>query len=397
MEKIENPEVRKYLMKFVSETLEECKLFTKVFGKGYAQKRLDINLKKVYTNKYNNFFIGYYNYDDKSITLCTQNRNEPKLSPEVLDKREETLAAILHESIHAIFNRTEKEKRAYKINNGTGMLEGLKSGLEIGRGLNEGLTNWICEKAGYPNLYYEEITNFVKQLELALGEKKVMKLGKGDTQINIPKILKLPKEYTYAFLSCVDEVYCIEETILLNSEKYGISYGEIKKGEDEKKHEDAIARVESLIFDYYFKKDFRKLNAKRNMPEMLFEKYSKLSEILHHRKYSEPNLEYASERFLQEFEKIKEKNNILQTTPQKESKLKKIIKKLKQKFLSKITKKENRNNIRQNQGTQVVLQKSKKQKFKETIKENIDQQPVTYENILEDTEKANKTFEEERD
>ncbi len=397
MEKIENAEVREYLIKFVSETLEECELFTKVFGKGYAKKRLDINLKKVYTNEYNDFYIGYYNYNDKSITICTKNRNEPKLTPKALDTKEETLSLILHESIHAIFNRTDQEKRAYKINNGTGMLEELKNGLEIGRGLNEGLTNWICEKAGYPNLYYEELTNFVKQLELTLGEKRVMKLGKGDIQINIPQILKLPKEYAYAFLSCVDEVYNLEETIMLNSEKYGNSYYEIKKDEDEKRHEDAIARVESIIFEYYFKKQFHIFNVKGNMPEKLFKKYSKLSGILHHRKYSEPNLEYVSERFLQEFEEIKEKNNILSTTSKKESKLKKMIKKLKQKFLRKNPEKESRNNRIPKQVTQVAITKSKKQEFKDKIKENIDQQPINYKNILEDTKKTNKTFEEERD
>lgn len=57
----------------------------------------------------------------------------------------------------------------------------------VGRGLNEGLTDWIAEKCGLSNELssYNDLTNIIKKIELALGTKRVLKLGKSE---NIEKI-----------------------------------------------------------------------------------------------------------------------------------------------------------------------------------------------------------------
>lgn len=45
-----NVELKRYLLSFEPEKLENCKLFTKVYGKGYAKRRLKLNLKSVYVD-----------------------------------------------------------------------------------------------------------------------------------------------------------------------------------------------------------------------------------------------------------------------------------------------------------------------------------------------------------
>lgn len=219
MKKVENPQVKEYLVNFVTTTLENCDLFVKTFGKNYARNRLGINLDKVYTNEFNRTCTGYNNSGDNSITICTSQKDDPILTPEQLEVDKFKLATLLHESIHAILTRTKQECNKFGIISGSGIMEEKKNGEEIGRGLNEGLTNWICEKAGVPTESYPEITNFVKELELAVGEEKIMQLGKGNTK-SISHLLdmvdksKRSKSEEYleyeTFLGKADHVYALQ-------------------------------------------------------------------------------------------------------------------------------------------------------------------------------------------
>ena len=84
MKKIENPEVRDYLIKFVINQTQKCELFTKVFGKDFARKKLAINLQTVYTNEFSRTLEGYHPFYEPSITICTSNKNEERLSVDTL-------------------------------------------------------------------------------------------------------------------------------------------------------------------------------------------------------------------------------------------------------------------------------------------------------------------------
>ena len=226
MERLENPQVKEYLINFATTTLENCDLFVKTFGKNYARNRLGINLDKVYTNEFNRLYSGYQNPEDNSITICTPKKDEPIMTPEQLEADKSRLATLLHESVHAILTRTKQECKKFGIISGSGIMEEKKNGEEIGRGLNEGLTNWICEKAGVPTVSYPEITNLVKELELAVGEEKIMQLGKGNIE-NIARLLnminKSEKSYSKKYNECVtflgkiDEIYKLQDNIVNNS------------------------------------------------------------------------------------------------------------------------------------------------------------------------------------
>ncbi len=74
----------------------------------------------------------------------------------------------------------KKNVKKNNIEDGTGVLEFYNNRQELGRGFNEGLTEWICQKAGYGEKSYPAEKDIIKILELALGEETVMKFCKGD-------------------------------------------------------------------------------------------------------------------------------------------------------------------------------------------------------------------------
>lgn len=157
--RILNPEVKEYLIKFVIDTLENCDLFVKTFGSGFAESRLNDNLREVYTNEKSSTSSGYYDFADKSITLCESGVDDKLLAPEDIDSSENKKATILHEAIHAILRKLKEECEEIGVVDVTGIMESYKDDSELGRGLNEGLTNWIVEKAGLKPNGYETLTN----------------------------------------------------------------------------------------------------------------------------------------------------------------------------------------------------------------------------------------------
>ena len=84
-------------------------------------------------------------------------------------------------------------------------MESYSNGLEIGRGLNEGLTNWVCEKvSGIEATGYSNLTNLVYELEVAIGPERVMSLPKGSIKTNVTKQLNLTVGKTFSFLAKAD-------------------------------------------------------------------------------------------------------------------------------------------------------------------------------------------------
>lgn len=77
-------------------------------------------------------------------------------------------------------------------------------GKQVGIGLNEGLTEWICQKAGYGCVSYFSEYNIVRLLELDIGEENVMRLAQGNINGSAEQLLGLEiEEYLYV-LSLID-------------------------------------------------------------------------------------------------------------------------------------------------------------------------------------------------
>lgn len=215
MNRIERSELKEYLIRFAVSKLENCALFSKTFGKKFVKKSLDINFRKVYIGEYNSSISGYYDSKDLSVTLNSREKERiEELTPKDIENDSSLKATTLHELVHAVLNRTKFECLWRKLQFGTGILEKYTNGEELGRGLNEGLTNWICEKAEVETYSYEHLTKFVKLLELAIGEERVMKLAMGNIRRNATKQLSMTKEEATNFLAMADDVYRVEDNIV---------------------------------------------------------------------------------------------------------------------------------------------------------------------------------------
>ena len=161
-------------------------------GKSLRQKKVFSNVLRVYSNESVGLerFAGYCNSDKKEVTICSSGEEGQLLSQKDILKNKDLQETVLHEYIHAILARSLVECKKYGLIGGTGILERYKNG-ELGRGLNEGFTEWMCEKTGFkPNAYGIHVDE-IKLLEAAIGTEKVMELGKGNIRERFPKIMDM--------------------------------------------------------------------------------------------------------------------------------------------------------------------------------------------------------------
>lgn len=208
--RVENPEIKPQIEAFVIETLENCKLFVDTFGKGFAARRLAENFKTVYTDELNKKARGQYSLGTSGVmTLFMEGINGNLLTFDNI-KEKEDLHTVLHEAVHAIFNKTPKECQDSGILLGSGIHE-LYQDYELGRGLNEGFTNWVCDKAGYKTMSYPTLTNLVNILEMAIGPEKLMQFGNGNISKNISNLLGMHPMDCQTFLSKADQIYNYED------------------------------------------------------------------------------------------------------------------------------------------------------------------------------------------
>ena len=74
--RVENVELKKWTRKFASDTLKNCELFTKVYGKNYAKRKMR-RLEKLYIEEQTeeNNTTGGYQAKDNEITLIRKKEN----------------------------------------------------------------------------------------------------------------------------------------------------------------------------------------------------------------------------------------------------------------------------------------------------------------------------------
>lgn len=267
---MENQETRQYLINFVERTLNGCEAFSKVYGKDFVRKRLEKNLEKVYTDiSSSNSNKALYDMDNSCITIFSGNNSIKSLTVADIENNKKLKHLILHESIHAIFRRTKEECQEFGIEDGTGILEFYNNGQELGRGFNEGLTEWICQKVGYGEQSYDSEKNIIKILELAIGEEAIMELAKGDIRGNVAKILQMKKVECLQLMALVDNIYQNERKIH--------EIGEINSDNENIELDKSISNVESILFEKYFKDEIETALNTRNLSEETMQRLYDLS------------------------------------------------------------------------------------------------------------------------
>ena len=161
--KIESKELRDWLKEFASDELENCELFVRVYGKDFARERMQ-SLKNVYIEEKSESTetIAGYQRGNGEITIIDREKGEHKNFISDIKKDKDKRQIAIHESVHLVLRHNEGED----AKGCTGMVRVISAiaqktnknrKIEIGRGLNEGLTEWITEQCGYKEsrrIYY---------------------------------------------------------------------------------------------------------------------------------------------------------------------------------------------------------------------------------------------------
>lgn len=330
-----NPEVQEFIYEFVQEQLDQYETFKKVYGEEFVSKKLRENIRTVYTDEQRPGFAGYYTPTERKIVICN---NENHLTPSGILNDSHIAKTTTHESIHAILNHYGEKNNGIYGNTGMQYSQGngILGRVEIGRGANEGLTEWLCSKLGYDlsNSGYKTEMNYINQLEQAVGEENILRLGKGNPK-EIAKILQLSPRELPEFLGKIDQINAdlyrsgkienivnalkilnqrgsnssaeqiswaenyleksdtyrgiendpdyiqfLQERGLTSTETVKQNYFEQKLAEIQSSRKQNIADVDNEIFDRYFKREYEQIKGRETIPDKLFEKYSKLSQSI---------------------------------------------------------------------------------------------------------------------
>lgn len=302
-------------LEFAIRKLAECKLFVEEVGdEEFIRQRARQNITKIEIEKQPEAdgSDGYYNFERRTVVVRGYDDVQEFEQEFERKKQNNAQTTMVHETIHAILANFIKRGM---ITSSTGIMEYYKNGEECGRGLNEALTEWIVEKTGLSSTSYKMELSLLKQIELAIGEKAVMRMANGNIANNIANILKMTKIECIKFLNQIDNIHFLKRDAseltriikLLEEKKTKLDIDpkrvakidEILKGKDsytlaiesndyivylsensladtietridylkslEKKHnaslELGIAEVETEIYNVYFKEELERLSS----------------------------------------------------------------------------------------------------------------------------------------
>lgn len=360
--------LRESIKRISIEYLEGCEEFVQVFGKGFVQRKFEENVIDVYSNEENEDSSGYYRFEDKSITICSSGKDGKLLTPIEVEHDEDIKETSVHETIHGILARGVKSRNkaeiaidnirkilgikqiGYKI--GTGILEQRPDWSEIGRGLNEGLTEWICKIAGLKANSYKNLVKIIELLEVAIGTTNVMKLGKGNVEKNVTRILGMSKRECEFFLRLGDQECTLGRNssffarvinrlgkeinpenlrklkedskikTFLESEEFKLAIqerGQDKEGEiileyaREQLEDIGYARrtnllmIHSTIFDKYFKKEFEQIQDSKEISYEQIQRFEEIVELMEQDTGDKNEERYSSIKFQREFKQMLER------------------------------------------------------------------------------------------
>ena len=187
--------------------LSNNKLLVKEFSKLGIKRRIEKNIKniQIQVNKEGNSG-AHYRIVQKKIVFNTS----PKIS---LD-----LEVLQHEGIHALLSSETLrtiQTGMFKVRFAPNLARlGLFKTrfLEIGRGINEGFTNWLIEQGGYNVMSYPTLTTINRILGLCIGNEKMMYLARGNYR-KVFNSFHMSKDYGIEFLRKIDEIYFADENI----------------------------------------------------------------------------------------------------------------------------------------------------------------------------------------
>lgn len=175
------------------------------------KRRLDKNIKNLYIGDRNRNALGSYNFFEKTINLYLgENIEKDEL---VSDKN---ISTIIHEAVHALFKHRYGTGMLFikpKIDDGLQKIFSPKADFsEIGRGLNEGFTNWVVQQSGIETNSYRNLTEIISIIYTCIGAEKMIPFA----SCNYKKIcnsLHMSTNFGIEFIRQTDELSFLEERL----------------------------------------------------------------------------------------------------------------------------------------------------------------------------------------
>ncbi len=244
---VENTELKEYMINLTKTELQKFKLLSEIYSERRISKILNKNIKKVFSDETLINETGYYNTGTNEIHLKVN--EEHRITQTEVENTYTLKGTVMHECIHALFCHEEYS---------TGALAKYGN-RQIGRGINEGLTNWIIEKCGIIINGYLVQKNIVKALECVFDEETILKLLSGKTNKSF-KALGLSTLEGEIFFSKVDEITALKEEI---RNKKGIIYN-LEKLLEQKTVDEEVAKQQLVRSKHNYNE---KMTLRDNMEE----------------------------------------------------------------------------------------------------------------------------------
>lgn len=194
----------------------------KKYGEEEIKRRAYKNIKTIQTNVIDQEYLGWCSLFKPEITLATKEENSSILTMDDIILDEIKYETLIHEGVHAVLKRghsTGMLRTIVKMEGNYGGNSKEEIYAEMGRGFNEGLTNWLVEKCGVNTTTYPFFTSLCKQLEFCIGEDAMMDFTQGNYTVAF-KLLNIDEKEGAAFFKLLDEFYLLEmeETTPENTE-----------------------------------------------------------------------------------------------------------------------------------------------------------------------------------
>lgn len=303
---MKNDKLVKSIQREVFQVLSGNDTFMKLYSENQLQRKIKKNIKEIYTNVIDYSATGWCDLDDPIIVFCAKSEDEEPLTMKQIKRSADKRETLIHEAVHAVL------KNKY----GTGMLHLNKARgkshnkviqnisskrkpvtfNEIGRGFNEGYTNWVVEKCGIDTHSYSILTSINRQIEICIGEDEMMKFSKGNFR-QIFKSLNMTEGFGTEFFRQLDDIYQVGKGLgdIYKVERYlRLKIENLKKVDgktiEDKKEEDN-AHKEALSVKLYkniFTKEVEEQEKSQSQPEERIKLYEDLlAKII--KEYEEPD------------------------------------------------------------------------------------------------------------
>lgn len=259
----------------------------RLYSKKEIRERIEKNIKEIRTNEVDYKRSGWCDMKTPVIALCDLTARSEPLTIQDINESESLTETLIHEGIHAVLKH-ETGTGIQHVLEKTRQSDSEECFYEIGRGLNEGYTNWVLEKCGIETTSYGLLTSLNMQLESCIGEDAMMQFSNGNIQ-EMSKKLNMSERQGIAFLRQIDDIYYIERIIgeISKTEKYiECKINNLQKGEEvtqeELNREERIRKDLEDTYTYgeiFTDKIINKLNS-NNKKDFQISIYTKLLEKL---------------------------------------------------------------------------------------------------------------------